>query len=167
MFSTTQKIGILGGGQLGKMLCLAAANWDFKTYILDPAPDCPASQVCTESTVGDFKDYEDVMAFGRDKDLITIEIEHVNTDALRALQRMGKIVHPSPDVLDIIKDKGLQKLFYRENNIPTAHFEIFENEQALREAVFKKRVPPGMMEKASPCCARCKTWKLSCYRALA
>jgi 5-(carboxyamino)imidazole ribonucleotide synthase len=147
MFSTTQKIGILGGGQLGKMLCLAAANWDFKTYILDPAPDCPASQVCTESTVGDFNDYEDVMAFGRDKDLITIEIEHVNTDALRALQRMGKIVHPSPDVLDIIKDKGLQKLFYRENNIPTAHFEIFENEQALREAVLSGRWPLPLVQK--------------------
>lgn len=135
MFSTTQKIGILGGGQLGKMFCLAAANWDCKTYILDPTPGCPASQVCTGFTLGDFNNYDDVLAFGRDMDVITIEIEHVNTDALRALQQMGKTVHPAPDALDIIKDKGLQKEFYAQNGIPTARFEIFENEKALRNAI--------------------------------
>lgn len=135
MFSTTQKIGILGGGQLGKMLCLAAANWDFKTYILDPTEGCPASQVCTEHILGDFNNYDDVLAFGRDKDLITIEIEHVNTDALRALQALGKTVHPNPDALDIIKDKGLQKEFYHKNGIPTAKFELFQDEQALVKAI--------------------------------
>lgn len=135
MFSTTQKIGILGGGQLGKMLCLAAAPWDFKTCILDASPDFPAGQVCSEFTVGDFNNYDDVLAFGRDKDVLTIEIEHVNTEALHELKRMGKVVHPSPEALDIIKDKGRQKEFYRINNIPTAPFELFENEQGLLEAV--------------------------------
>ncbi len=135
MFSTTKKIGILGGGQLGKMLALAAANWDFKTYCLDPTPDAPASQVCTGFTLGDFNNYEAVLAFGGDKDLLTIEIEHVNTDALRELERLGKTVHPSPRALDIIKDKGLQKEFYREHDIPTAHFEIFDDEKSLRKAV--------------------------------
>lgn len=135
MFSTTQKIGILGGGQLGKMLCLAAANWDFKTYILDPTPGCPASQVCTACTTGDFSNYDDVLAFGRDMDVITIEIEHVNTDALRALEQMGKVVHPAPAALDVIKDKGLQKQFYAENDIPTARFELFSDDKALREAI--------------------------------
>ena len=135
MFSITQKIGILGGGQLGKMLCLAAANWDFKTYILDASPDYPAGQVSTGFTAGDFNNYDDVLAFGRDKDILTIEIEHVNTDALRDLERLGKIVHPSPRALDIIKDKGLQKEFYREHDIPTARFEIFENEKQLKKAV--------------------------------
>lgn len=135
MFSTTQKIGILGGGQLGKMLCLAAADWDFKTYILDASPDYPAGQVSTGFTAGDFNNYDDVLAFGRDKDILTIEIEHVNTDALRELERLGKTVHPSPRALDIIKDKGLQKEFYRENEIPTARFEIFENEKQLKKAV--------------------------------
>ncbi|HLP96144.1 MAG TPA: 5-(carboxyamino)imidazole ribonucleotide synthase [Saprospiraceae bacterium] len=135
MFSTTQKIGILGGGQLGKMLALAAANWDFKIYSLDPTPDAPASAVSAGFTVGDFKDYDQVMAFGADKDLISIEIEHVNTDALRALEQMGKKVHPSPAALDIIKDKGLQKQFYQENGIPTAHFELFEDEKALKKAI--------------------------------
>lgn len=135
MFSTTQKIGILGGGQLGKMLALAAANWDFKIYSLDPTPNAPASAVSAGFTVGDFKDYDQVMAFGADKDLISIEIEHVNTDALRALEQMGKKVHPSPAALDIIKDKGLQKQFYQEKGIPTARFELFEDEKALKKAI--------------------------------
>ncbi len=135
MFSTTQKIGVLGGGQLGKMLCLAAAEWDFKTYILDASPDYPAGQVCSEFTAGDFNVYDDVLAFGRDKDILTIEIEHVNTDALRELERLGKTVHPSPRALDLIKDKGLQKEFYRQNDIPTARFEIFENEKQLKKAI--------------------------------
>jgi len=135
MFSTTQKIGILGGGQLGKMLCLAAAEWDFKTHILDTSPDYPAGQVCTGFAAGDFNNYDDVLAFGRDKDILTIEIEHVNTDALRELERLGKTVHPAPRALDIIKDKGLQKEFYRDNDIPTARFEIFENEKKLKKAV--------------------------------
>lgn len=135
MFSTTQKIGILGGGQLGKMLALAAAKWDFKTYCLDPTPDAPASPVCSGFQVGDFKNYEEVLAFGQDKDLLTIEIEHVNTDALRELERLGKTVHPSPRALDIIKDKGLQKEFYRDHEIPTAHFEIFDDEKSLRKAI--------------------------------
>lgn len=147
MFSTTQKIGILGGGQLGKMLALAAANWDFKTFCLDPAPDAPASQVCTGFTTGDFKNYDDVLAFGRDKDLITIEIEHVNTDALLELERLGKMVHPSPRALNIIKDKGLQKEFYQEHNIPTARFEIFEDEKSLKKAVESGRWALPLVQK--------------------
>lgn len=135
MFSTTQKIGILGGGQLGKMLCLAAADWDFKTYVLDASQDFPAGQVCTAFTPGDFNNYDDVLAFGADKDVLTIEIEHVNTEALRELERRGKTVHPAPRALDIIKDKGLQKEFYRKNDIPTADFALFKDENELREAV--------------------------------
>ncbi|MCC7465705.1 MAG: 5-(carboxyamino)imidazole ribonucleotide synthase [Saprospiraceae bacterium] len=135
MFSTTKKIGVLGGGQLGKMLALAAANWDFKIYCLDPTPDAPASAVCAGFSVGDFKDYDQVMTFGADKDLLSIEIEHVNTEALLELERQGKKVHPSPRALDIIKDKGLQKQFYQEHNIPTAHFELFKDEKALKKAV--------------------------------
>lgn len=135
MFSTTKKIGVLGGGQLGKMLALAAANWDFKIYCLDPTPDAPASAVCAGFTVGDFKDYDQVLAFGADKDLLSIEIEHVNTQALLELERQGKTVHPSPRALDIIKDKGLQKQFYQEHHIPTAHFELFDDEKALKKAI--------------------------------
>lgn len=135
MFSTTQKIGILGGGQLGKMLCIAAAPLDFKTYILENDADCPASKVCTSLTVGDFRSYDDVVAFGQDKDILTIEIEHVNTDALRALEAQGKIVHPSPSTLDIIKDKGLQKQFYADRDLPTAPFQLFGHENDIKDAV--------------------------------
>ena len=137
MFDTTKKIGVLGGGQLGKMLCLAAANWDFKICILDASPDYPAGPVCSEFTTGDFNNYDDVMAFGQDKDILTIEIEHVNTDALRDLEKAGKKVCPAPAILDIIKDKGLQKEFYRENDIPTADFQLFKDENALKKAVEK------------------------------
>ncbi|MBK8193956.1 MAG: 5-(carboxyamino)imidazole ribonucleotide synthase [Lewinellaceae bacterium] len=135
MFSTSQKIGVLGGGQLGKMLCLAAADWDFQLYILDKSPEYPAGKVCAGFTSGDFKNYDDVLAFGMDKDILTIEIEHVNTDALRELERLGKTVHPSPAALDIIKDKGAQKEFYRDHNIPATRFELFSSERDLKEAV--------------------------------
>jgi len=135
MFDTTKKIGILGGGQLGKMLCLAASPWDFKMCILDTASDYPAGSVCTEFTEGNFDNYADVLAFGQDKDVLTIEIEHVNTDALRELEKSGKTVHPAPRALEIIKDKGLQKQFYQEHGIPTARFQLFDDGHALREAV--------------------------------
>jgi len=147
MFSTTTKIGILGGGQLGKMLCLSAATWDFKTYILDASPDYPAGQVCTGFTTGDFHNYDDVLAFGLDKDILTIEIEHVNTDALRELARRGKIVHPSPQALDIIKDKGLQKQFYTDQEIPTARYELFEDEHALQAALAEGRWTLPLVQK--------------------
>lgn len=147
MFDTTQKIGILGGGQLGKMLCLAAANWDFKTCVLDAAADYPASAVAAEFTAGNFNNYDDVLAFGQDKSVLTIEIEHVNTDALRVLERQGKAVHPRPDALDLIKDKGLQKTFFQENNIPTAEFELFDHELALRQAVESGRWQLPLVQK--------------------
>lgn len=134
MFDINTKIGILGGGQLGKMLCLAAAPLDLKTFVLDTSRDFPAGRVCTEFTEGDFKNFDDVMAFGRDKDVLTIEIEHVNIDALHALKAEGKQVHPDPEALEIIQDKGKQKEFYREHNIPTAHFEVFDDEQGVRAA---------------------------------
>jgi 5-(carboxyamino)imidazole ribonucleotide synthase len=135
MFDINKKIGILGGGQLGKMLCLAAAEWDLKTFVLDASPEYPAGQVCTGFTAGDFKNYDDVWAFGQDKDVLTIEIEHVNTKALHDLQRAGKTVHPAPRALGIIKDKGLQKNFYREQGLPTAEFQLFDDEKSLIQAV--------------------------------
>lgn len=148
MFSTTAKIGILGGGQLGKMLCEAASPWDLYTCVLETSADCPASTVCKELQVGDFRKYEDVMAFGQDKDLLTIEIEQVNTKALRELEAAGKTVHPRPAALEIIQDKGLQKQFYLERELPTAAFELFENEQALVAAVQEGRWKLPLVQKA-------------------
>lgn len=147
MFDTTKKIGILGGGQLGKMLCLAAANWDLKTYVLDQSADFPAGAVCTGFTAGDFNDYDQVLAFGKDKDVLTIEIEHVNTKALRDLAAAGVAVHPAPDALEIIQDKGAQKEFYRAQDIPTAAFQLFEDEKALLKAVQKGELSLPFVQK--------------------
>lgn len=135
MFDVQRKIGILGGGQLGKMLCQAASPWDWQVEVLDPTPEAPAAPVAHRQVQGDFRAEADVLRFGADKDLLTIEIEHVHTGALRQLKAMGKTVHPDPDILDIIKDKGTQKQFYRERGIPTADFECFEGPEAVEAAI--------------------------------
>lgn len=148
MFDTTKKIGILGGGQLGKMLCQAASSWDFKTYVLDASPDFPAGAVCTEFRSGDFNRYEDVLAFGQEMDVLTIEIEHVNTEALHDLEKAGKTIHPSPRALDTIKDKGLQKEFYRANAIPTSDFRLFKDEKALQKAIDNGEISLPLVQKS-------------------
>lgn len=119
-----QRIGILGGGQLGKMLCQAGSRWGLDLHILDQSPDFPAGQVTPKFTVGDFRNADDVLRFGSDKDVITIEIEDVAVDALDQLKSRGILVYPDPDVLRIIRDKGDQKLFYRKHGIPTAPFRL-------------------------------------------
>lgn len=135
--TSTFKLGILGGGQLGKMLTLAASNWDVNTYVLDPNNECSAATTCSKYVQGDFTSYEDVYNFGKEVDLITIEIENVNIDALKQLKAEGKNVYPDPQILEIIKDKGLQKTFYKEHNIPSSEFELFNDEQAIKDAVQK------------------------------
>ena len=130
-----KKITILGGGQLGKMLCLAAAPLDIPVTILDEKNNFPAAKLCEQFIEGDFKNFKDVYNAGNQSDIITIEIEHVNTAALHQLQKEGKIVHPAPEKLDIIKDKGLQKLFYIAHNLPTSNFALFDDEKAIREGL--------------------------------
>ncbi len=129
------KLGVLGGGQLGKMLGLAAGNWHLPLYVLDKAKSFPAGAVALHFTEGNFADYDDVLRFGKDKDVLTIEIEHVNTDAMRELEKSGVKVHPRPDALDIIKDKGVQKQFYTKNGIPTAEYGLYADAEAVRKAV--------------------------------
>ncbi|RLD21031.1 MAG: 5-(carboxyamino)imidazole ribonucleotide synthase [Bacteroidetes bacterium] len=129
------KLGILGGGQLGKMLCQSASRWGLHTHILDTSRDFPAGAVCDSFTEGNFKDFDDVVAFGQSMDAVTIEIESVNSDGLRALRDNGVIVHPSPESLDIIKDKGLQKAFYVEIGLPTASFELFDKKSEVQALV--------------------------------
>ena len=116
------KIGILGGGQLGRMLLQEAANYPLQTKVLDPDSEAPCAHLCDEFVVGDFADEETVVAFGADCDAIGIEIEHVSVAGLKRLQAMGKRIVPDPDVLAMIQDKGLQKAFYVEHGIPTAPF---------------------------------------------
>ena len=108
-----KKLGILGGGQLGKMLINVARKWSIETYILDPNPDCPASKCCDLFFNGDFNSYEDVYNFGKKVDIITIEIEHVNVKALYKLEDEGVAVYPSPSNIELIQNKGVQKDFLK------------------------------------------------------
>jgi 5-(carboxyamino)imidazole ribonucleotide synthase len=117
------KIGILGGGQLGKMLIQASLDLDLDIAALDPDPMCPCRQISKFSN-GDLNDFDTVYNFGKDKDLLTIEIENVNIEALKKLENEGVKVYPQPAVLAVIKDKIQQKKFYKSKNIPTADFEV-------------------------------------------
>jgi 5-(carboxyamino)imidazole ribonucleotide synthase len=133
------QLHILGGGQLGKMLIESASDWNIRCFVLDPDPDCSCAHLAWQFTCGNFKDYQTVMDFCANATYITIEIEHVNTQALRDLKQQGKHVFPDPDMLDIIKDKGRQKNFYRQHQIPTSAFEIFDSADAIRQAVHDGR----------------------------
>lgn len=147
-FNLNTKVGILGGGQLGKMLALAAGNWHLPIYMLDSDKNFPGAPFATGFTEGDFNNYDDVYQFGKQMDVITIEIEHVNTEALHQLVQEGKIVHPHPSKLDIIKDKGLQKQFYAQHQLPTSPFRLYENEQAVRRALQSGEVKLPFVQKS-------------------
>jgi 5-(carboxyamino)imidazole ribonucleotide synthase len=125
------KLGIIAGGQLGKMLVLAASNWDVKTFILDSDDHCPASTCCTGFVKGNQLDFDSVIRFGGMVDMITFEIENVNIEALQKLKAEGKKIFPDPDALAIIQDKGLQKEFYQKNNIPSPQFSLFKNKNEI------------------------------------
>lgn len=126
-----KKIGILGGGQLGRMLLQAAANYPVETFLMENDPECPAAHLCHHFTQGDIRRFEDVYAFGKGLDGLTIEIESVNVDALEQLEKEGVVIYPSPSALRIIKNKILQKQFYRQHSIPTSDFIITQNLQEL------------------------------------
>lgn len=129
------KLGIISGGQLGKILIQAASSWDVNTYVLDPSEDCPASKVANGSTKGDILDYDTVVQFGQDKDMIALEIENVNVDALMELKNRGVKVYPDPSILSIIQDKGEQKLFYDKQEFPTSPFVLYADENEIKHAI--------------------------------
>ena len=124
-------IGVLGGGQLGMMMIDAANKIGVLVHCLDPNPVAPCAKIATTFTVGDFNNYDNVYQFGKDKKVLTIEIENVNIDALEVLEKEGVKVYPQPAVLKIIKDKGVQKQFYVDSNVPTAPFQLVEEKAAL------------------------------------
>ena len=135
----TTKLGILGGGQLGRLLIQEAVNFNIHISVLDPSVNAPCADLANNFVVGNFNDYETVLDFGKTVDVLTIEIEHVNIEALEELERLGKKVFPTPQALRTIQDKGLQKQFYKENNIPTSPFHLIDNaEDAL---LFKEKGP--------------------------
>lgn len=128
------KIGILGGGQLGRMLLQAAANYPVETYVLENDNECPAAHLCHHFTKGDIRDFEAVYNFGKKVDAITIEIENVNVAALEKLEAEGVKVYPRPSVLKTIKNKILQKEYYNNHTIPTAAYRITRDRFELQEA---------------------------------
>ena len=148
MNKTDKRIGILGGGQLGRMFLQESYNYNAEVHVLDPAADAPCHSLATRFVQGDFNDYRTVLNFGHNVDIVTIEFEHVNVEALYQLEREGKAVYPQPRVLELIKDKGAQKQFYRAHNIPVGPYFLVENAAALREQdirypVFQKVLTGG------------------------
>jgi 5-(carboxyamino)imidazole ribonucleotide synthase len=130
-FSSDFKLGILGGGQLGKMMLFDTRKFDIQTYVLDPSDEAPCKIACDKFFKGDLMDFETVYNFGKQVDVLTFEIELVNLAALVKLEEEGLKVYPSPKTLKLIQNKGIQKTFYSEHNIPTADFKRFENLKRL------------------------------------
>lgn len=129
----SKKIGILGGGQLGRMFIENALRYDVSIHILDPSANAPCAYLTPHFVQGDFKDYNDVYNFGKNLDVVTIEIEHVNTEALYQLEKEGVQVIPSAKAIETIKDKGLQKQFYTDYEIRTSLFRLIENKAELSQ----------------------------------
>lgn len=131
-FDTSVQIGIIGGGQLGRMLLQAGSDWNLSFRVLDPDAQAPCAHMAP-FTQGKLTDYDTVMAFGQRCDVITIEIENVNTQALRALQQQGKRVFPQPEVIELIQDKRTQKQFYQTHGIPTAPFVLVSGKDDVQK----------------------------------
>lgn len=126
------RLGMIGGGQLGRMFIQEAVNFDVHVFVLDPDENAPCKKIATQFTLGSLTDYQTVFDFGLDKDVITVEMENINIEALEDLEKIGKKVFPQSHVLRIIQDKGLQKEFYKENNIPTADFYLIHDSYQLK-----------------------------------
>lgn len=137
-FSSDFKLGILGGGQLGKMMLYDTRKYDIQTYVLDASPEAPCKIACDVFEQGDLMDFDTVVNFGRKVDVLTFEIELVNVDALEQLESEGKKVYPSSATLRKIQDKGVQKQFYAEKAIPTADFTVYTEKYELTEALVRK-----------------------------
>src|SRR6476469_3698690 len=130
--SVSPRVGILGGGQLGRMLLQSAANYVIETFVLENDERCPAAHLCHHFVKGDIRDFETVYRFGKNLDALTIEIESVNVEALEKLESEGVKIYPRPSAIKIIKNKITQKEFYKKNKIPTADFRITNDVKDLK-----------------------------------
>ena len=139
-FSSNFTLGILGGGQLGKMLLTETRKFDITTKVLDPSADAPCRIACNTFVQGSLTDFDTVYRFGKEVDVLTIEIENVNVDALKKLQSEGVKVYPTPQTIELIQNKAPQKQFYATHNIPTAPFHRFESLTNLQQAVTNEQI---------------------------
>ena len=133
------RLGILGGGQLGRMIIQEAINYNIDIHIMDKDENSPCASIAKSYTNGDIKNFDDVVKFGKNLNTLTVEIENVNIDALYYLEKNGVQIFPQPRVLEIIKDKGLQKQFYKENKIPTSEFELISSN--TKKTILEERIP--------------------------
>lgn len=140
VFSSDFTLGILGGGQLGKMLLDVTRRWDIQTHVLDPNAEASAKNSCQHFVQGNLMDYDTVVAFGKNVDVLTIEIEHVNIEALYELEKRGVLVYPKPATLDVVQNKRTQKEFYTSQKLPTSPFLSFQNKVELTEAVENNKI---------------------------
>lgn len=148
-FSSSFKLGILGGGQLGKMILTDTRRYDIQTKVMDPSPVAPCRFGSNEFVQGDITDKQAVLDFAKDCDVITIEIENVSTEALHELEAAGKIVYPRPATLDIIKNKSRQKEYYSEHSIPTADFFNFESKAKMLDKLKESGIEIPFVWKAA------------------
>lgn len=139
-FSSDFTLGILGGGQLGKMLLTETRKFDITTKVLDPSPDAPCRIACNTFVQGNLTDFNTVYNFGKDVEVLTIEIENVNVEALEKLQTEGIKVYPSPQTIKNIQNKATQKQFYATHGIPTAPFQVFQNTESLKKAINEQQL---------------------------
>ncbi|NND33135.1 MAG: 5-(carboxyamino)imidazole ribonucleotide synthase [Saprospiraceae bacterium] len=145
---TNTRIGVLGGGQLGKMLAQAGSRWNLNLWLTDKDFDFPAAAVTNKFIQGDFTSHDLVYQLGHHVDIITIEIENVNTDALIKLEKEGKEIYPQPGVIQTIKDKGLQKQFYRDHAIPTSAFQLVVNASEVRKGLASGSIKLPFVQKS-------------------
>lgn len=148
-YSSAFTLGIIGGGQLGKMLLTETRRLDIRTKVLDPSPEAPCRIACNEFVQGSLTDKQTVLDFAQDCDVVTIEIENVSTEALKELKAQGKKVYPDPEVLDIIKNKVTQKHFYKEHSITTAPFISFDTKDELNQLLEKEGMKLPFVWKAA------------------
>ena len=146
LFGKEHRLGILGGGQLGRMFIQEAINFNIDVHIMENDVNAPSASIATTFTEGDITNFDDVIAFGSSMDVLTVEIENVNIEALFQLEKKGVNVFPQARVLEIIKDKGFQKEFYKKNNIPTSDFLLINNsskEELLEKIPFVQKLRTG------------------------
>ncbi len=147
LVTSNLKLGIIAGGQLGKMLIQEASKWDIITYVLDNDENCPAGKIASHFIKGNNLDFGSVYQFGQLVDILTFEIENVNIEALKKLKSEGHKIVPDPAILELIQDKGLQKEFYKKNGISTSAYKIFESETAILKGIEKEEISFPFVQK--------------------
>lgn len=149
LVTSNLKLGIIAGGQLGKMLIQEASKWDIITYVLDNDDNCPAGKIASHYIKGNNLEYDPVYRFGKLVDVLTFEIENVNIEALKRLKSEGHKILPDPEILEMIQDKGLQKKFYKKNGIPTSSFVICESKTAILTSIENGKINFPFVQKST------------------